>query len=170
LSSANSQTRFVLGEAVGITSAFSHGDIEAREELVVVVTPACHDRRVAVMDDVQRVRVELPAVCASERGLAGLVDVLDSADVLLDDASALWKAFDRIERLAANAKTLLAARVEEAGTWRRVGARSAAEHLAKLGGTTTIEARRSLETSKRVAGLLGITDALRGGVLSRSSR
>ncbi|HEV7526417.1 MAG TPA: DUF222 domain-containing protein, partial [Acidimicrobiia bacterium] len=62
--------------------------------------------------------------------------------------------------------TLLAARVEEAGAWERAGARSAAEHLAKLGGTTTGAARRSLETSKNVAGLAQMTDALRGGVLS----
>ena len=78
----------------------------------------------------------------------------------------LWKAFDAIERLAANAKVLLAARVEEAGAWKGAGARSAAEHLAKLGGTTTSQARRSLETSKHVAGLPRITDALRGGVFS----
>jgi len=132
----------------------------------VVVTPFCHDRRVVVMDDERRARVELAAVCASERGLARLVDVLDPDDVLLDDASGLWKAFDRIERLAANAKTLLAARVEEAGTWKRAGARSPAEHLAKLGGTTTSAARRALETSRNVVGLPRISDALRGGVLS----
>jgi hypothetical protein len=56
--------------------------------------------------------------------------------------------------------------VEETGVWRRAGARSAAEHLAKLGGTSTSVARRTLETSKHVAGLPAITDALQGGVLS----
>ena len=101
-----------------------------------------------------------------ERGLAALVDGLDANDVPLCEASGLWKAFDCIERLAANAKLLLAARVEEAGAWKDAGARSAAEHLAKLGGTTTSEARRSLETSKQVAGLWQMTDALRGGVFS----
>jgi hypothetical protein len=113
-----------------------------------------------------RGRVTLPAVCTSERALASLVDLFDPDDVALADASRLWKAFDRIERLAANAKTLLAVRVEEAGAWKGTGARSAAVHLAKLGGTTTSAARRSLETSKQVTSLPAITDALRGGVLS----
>jgi Domain of unknown function (DUF222) len=118
------------------------------------------------MDDVRREVVGRAAVRECERGLAVLVDGLDPNDVPLCDASGLWKAFDCIERLAANAKVLLAARVEEAGAWKDAGARSAAEHLAKMGGTTTSEARRSLETSKKVAGMFGITDALRGGVFS----
>ena len=78
----------------------------------------------------------------------------------------MWQAFDGIERLAANAKTLLAARVEQAGEWKRAGARSAAEHLAKMSGTTTVAARRSLETSREVAELPEVADALRGGELS----
>ena len=41
-----------------------------------------------------------------------------------------------------------------------------AEHLAKLGGTTTSAARRALETSRNVYGLARVTDALRGGVFS----
>jgi hypothetical protein len=120
------------------------------------------------MDDEHRVVVGRAAVRECERGLARLVDGLDPNDVALCDASRLWKAFDCIERLAANAKVLLAARVEEAGAWKDAGAPSAAEHLAKLGGTTTSEARRSLETSKKVAGFFQITDALRGGVFSRA--
>jgi hypothetical protein len=134
--------------------------------LDVVVSPCCHDHLVAVTDDVRREVVGRAAVRECERGLARLVDGLDPNDVALCDASGLWKAFDCIERLAANAKVLLAARVEEAGAWKDAGARSAAEHLAKLGGTTTSEARRSLETSKQVAGLFQMTDALRGGVFS----
>ena len=63
---------------------------------------------------------------------------------------------------------LLAARVEAAGASKDAGARSAAEHLAKWGGTTTSEARRSLETSKQVGGLEQMTDTLRGGVFSRA--
>jgi hypothetical protein len=119
-----------------------------------------------VTEDQQRVHVDVAAVRGAERGLASLVDGLDPIDVALADASALWKAFDCVERLAANAKTLLAARVEEAGTWREAGARSASEHLAKLGGTSTSVARRALETSRQVSGLERISDALRGGVLS----
>jgi len=117
------------------------------------------------MDDV-RWRATVPAVRIAGRGVAALVDALDADDVALSDATDLWQAFDRIERLASNAKTLLAARVEEAGAWKRAGARSAADHLAKLGGTTAGAARRSLETSKHVAGLHEVAAAARGGVLS----
>ncbi len=108
----------------------------------------------------------MPAVRASERGLASLVDALDPNDVAWSDASALFSAFDRIELLAANAKTLLAARVAASGSWKAAGARSAEEHLARVTGTTTSAARRALEASKQVSRLPAITDALRGGVLS----
>jgi hypothetical protein len=118
------------------------------------------------MDDERRVRVTLPAVRACERGLRGLVDVLDPDDVGLSEASDVWAAFDRIERLAANAKTLLAATVEAGGGWRRSGARSGAEHLARLGGTSTSQARRSLETSKQLTRLPVVAAAARSGVLS----
>jgi hypothetical protein len=80
----------------------------------------------------------------------------------------MWKAFDGIERLGASAKTILAARVEAAGAWRRAGARSAADHLAKLGGTSNPAARRSLENSKELPRLPGVSDALRSGSLSNA--
>jgi hypothetical protein len=118
------------------------------------------------MDDERRVQVTLPAVRASERGLRSLVDVLDPGDIGLSEAADVWAAFDRIERLATNAKTLLAARVEVAGDWKRNGARSAAEHLAKLSGTTTSTAKRTLETSHQVTSLPVVADAMRGGALS----
>jgi hypothetical protein len=118
------------------------------------------------MDDERRTAVGLPAVCTSERALASLVDVLDPNDVPLADATDLGQAFDRIERLAANAKTLLAARVERAGMWKRAGARSAADHLARMSGTTTSAVRRTLETSKQVAELPAVAEALRGGTVS----
>jgi Domain of unknown function (DUF222) len=86
--------------------------------------------------------------------------------VLLRDVTDVWSSFDRIERLAASAKTLLAARVDEAGDWKRTGARSAADHMAKLGGTTTDAARRSLATSKQVTELPVVAEAMRSGGLS----
>ena len=84
------------------------------------------------------------------------------------DATDLWQAWDGIERLAASAKTMLATRVEDAGDWKRSGARSAAEHLARLGGTTVVEARRALDTSKQVAELPAVLGALQSGALSRT--
>jgi hypothetical protein len=67
-------------------------------------------------------RLSVGRGCASANAaFAVLVDALDPNDVPLCDASGLWKAFDCIERLAANAKLLLAARVEEAGAWKDAG-------------------------------------------------
>jgi len=120
---------------------------------------------VAVTDDL-RTPVTLATLRIFERALAGMVGGFNADDVLLRDATDVWAAFDRIERLASSAKTLLAARVDEAGAWKRAGARSAAEHLAKLGGTSTAAARRSVETSKQVAELPGVADAMRAGGLS----
>jgi hypothetical protein len=114
----------------------------------------------------EQMRPTLPVVRIAARGVGSLVDALVPSDVALAEAMGLWSAFDRIERCAANAKTLLAARVEASGDWRRAGARSAAEHLAKSGGTSTGVARRSLETSKLLADLPAVVDAARGGVLS----
>jgi hypothetical protein len=119
----------------------------------------------AVVDD-ERMRATVPAVRIAARGVGLLVDALVPGDVAFADAASLWSAFDRIERCAANAKTLLAARVEASGDWRRAGARSAAEHLAKMGGTSTGVARRSLETSKQLVDLPEVVDASRAGALS----
>src|SRR5580698_7786369 len=84
-----------------------------------------------------------------ERVLTELGD-RDAGDVLLRDATAVWTAYDRVERLAANAKRLLGAQVAESGDWKRAGARSAASYLAMVSGTSTAVARRSLETSAQL--------------------
>ena len=114
----------------------------------------------------ERVRVGLSSVRIVARAVASLVDGLVPEDVAFRDVTEMWEAFDGIERLASNAKTLLAARVEDAGAWKRAGARSAAEHLARLGGTTTSTARAALETSRNVAELPATSDAMRAGELS----
>jgi hypothetical protein len=95
-----------------------------------------------------------------------MLRALEPDEVTLSDVTAMWKAFDGIERLGANAKTLLAARVEAAGSWRTAGARSPAAHLAQLGGTTTSGAQRGLENSKALPGLGAVADAMRDGTLS----
>ena len=123
--------------------------------------------RVAVTDDL-RTPVTLATVRIFERAFAGMVGGLVADDVLFRDVTDVWSAFDRIERLASGAKTLLAARVGEAGAWKGAGARSAAEHLAKLSGTSTSVARRGLENSKELASLPGVADAVRSGELSNA--
>jgi hypothetical protein len=80
----------------------------------------------------------------------------------------MWQAFDGIERLAASAKTLLAARVDESGIWQRAGDRSAPEYLARKSGSALGAARTSLETSKRVRTLPQTRSAMRRGELSRA--
>jgi hypothetical protein len=99
-----------------------------------------------------------------EASLAQLVGALDVDRVR--DPLAMWKSFDRLEKLAASAKLLLAAKVEAAATHRRHGCRSAEEQLAKLGGTTKRDASRAIETSKQLAQLPATAEALRRGELS----
>src|ERR1700759_3115505 len=89
----------------------------------------------AVVDE--QVRTTLPLVRIAARGVGRFVDGLDVDAVPLGDATAMWVAFDQIERMVAGAKTLLAARVEESGDWKQAGARSAAEHLGQLSSTST---------------------------------
>ncbi len=98
--------------------------------------------------------------------LSGIVDGLDPDAIPLCEVPALWKDFARGERLMAAAKTLLARRVEEGDTWRRGGFRSAAEQMAGESGTSVSEAKRQLETSKRVRRLPKTANAMRKGKLS----
>ena len=98
--------------------------------------------------------------------MRGLLEVLDPDGVPVFDTPDLWAAFDRVERLAASAKTLLARRVADACTWQRAGYRSAAEQLACLSGTSVGTARSLIETSRQVVDLPATAAALREGVLS----
>ncbi len=91
---------------------------------------------------------------------------LDPDAIPLPDDNSLWESFDAIERMAGAAKTLLARRVEDSGEWERRGYRSAAEHLAGVGGTSVHVARQMLETSKNVEALPATGAALREGELS----
>jgi Domain of unknown function (DUF222) len=97
-----------------------------------------------------------------------LVGRLEPDSVPLPEAAAMWQAFDGIERLAASAKTLLAARVDESRVWQRAGDRSAPEYLARKSSSSLGAARTSLETSKRVRSLPHMRAAMRQGELSRT--
>src|SRR5205085_4873860 len=90
----------------------------------VVVTPACDDACMVVMEDQQLAPWQLANAPLAERLVAGVVKRIDLDAIASCDVTEMWQAFDRIERLGASAKTLLAARVEESGSWRRAGARS----------------------------------------------
>jgi hypothetical protein len=97
----------------------------------------------------------------------GLVAELDADAIPLCEVLAAWKAFNRIERDAASAKTLLARRVEDGDTWRSAGFRSAAEQLAALAGSSVTSEKRAIETSRRVRKLPKTAAAMRRGKLSR---
>jgi hypothetical protein len=75
-------------------------------------------------------RLGLPAVRAVEASIARVVGALDVDTIAPAEAPGLFAAFDRIERLAAGAKTLLAAKVEASGDWKREGYRSPADQFA----------------------------------------
>ncbi len=98
--------------------------------------------------------------------LAALVESPDPESVPLGDAVTTWEAFDRIERLAASAKTLLAHRVDQSREWARCGFRRPEEFLAHRGGVAVGEARRCLDASKQLRDLAHTRAAARRGELS----
>lgn len=80
--------------------------------------------------------VTLRQVEECQAAVAADVAALDADLVPCSQAPAMWTAFDRIERLAASAKVLLARRVDLSMEWKRLGYKSAAEHQARQAGTT----------------------------------
>jgi hypothetical protein len=78
----------------------------------------------------------------------------------------LWAAFDRVERLAAAGKTLLARRLADTHQPDETGTKTAAEALARRGGTSLGAARDALETSTRLRDLPQVEAAVRRGDLS----
>ena len=98
--------------------------------------------------------------------LATLLDDLDPDAVSGSAAGQLWAALDRVERLAAGGKTLLARRVADTHQPDRDGARSAAEALARRAGTTVGAARDAVDTSTRLRKLPLVDAAVRRGDLS----
>ncbi|MCZ7534915.1 MAG: 13E12 repeat family protein [Acidimicrobiia bacterium] len=114
----------------------------------------------------QNVHPSLRQVVSCAEHLGGLVAGLDADQVPLSEALRWWETFDRIERLAAAAETLLAGRVEQSRTWQRSGCRSAAEQLARISGTGIGRARDQLATSKALGRLPVTRAAVRAGNLS----
>jgi len=80
---------------------------------------------------------------------------------------ALYEQFDRIERLAATSKTLLARRVNESREWARRGYATAAEYAAAKCGTSVGAAKDELAASEQIASLPIVEDEMRKGSLSQ---
>ena len=98
--------------------------------------------------------------------LSSLVGELDPGLLSGRDATLLYGDLAQLERLVAAGKTLLAPRIAESGHWETEGHRSPASLLATLEGGTAGQARQTLETGQRLAGLPGVEAALREGTLS----
>ncbi|HET6729590.1 MAG TPA: DUF222 domain-containing protein, partial [Jiangellaceae bacterium] len=98
--------------------------------------------------------------------LAMLVDGLDADAVSGPAAGELWAALDRVERLAAAGKMLLARRLGETHVPHQAGVKTAAEALARRSGTTVGSARNALDTSARLPQLPRVEAAVRRGDLS----
>jgi hypothetical protein len=98
--------------------------------------------------------------------LAALVDRLDPDAVSGSAASDLWGVLDASEHLCAAGKTLLARRLAQTHRPEMAGAKTAAEDLARRGGTTVRAARDALDTSFRLPDLPRVDAAVRRGDLS----
>ena len=75
---------------------------------------------------------------------------VDPGAIAMPHVAPAWVELDRAERLLAGVKLRLACRLEDSGEWRRRGFRSAAEHLASVGGTSVGAARAQLDASKQL--------------------
>src|SRR5918994_3763329 len=102
--------------------------------------------------------------------LAGCVNGLDPDRVAGRDAAELWAAFDRVERLAAAGKTLLARRLADTHQPDETGTKTAAEALARRGGTSVGAARDALETSTGLHDVPQVEAAMRRGDLFPAPR
>ena len=98
--------------------------------------------------------------------LAELVTAVDPDAVSGPTAREWWAEFDRIERLGAAGKTLLARRIAQTHRPARQGTKTAAEELARKSGSSTGAAKDSVETSNRLPEQPRLQQALRGGALS----
>src|SRR3954469_20350997 len=111
--------------------------------------------------------VEVDDVRDIHAHLEVLLRRLDVDAVAASDATRMWELFSGITRFGTAGTPLLARRVEDSGSWHRTDAHSAAEHLAKLAGSSQSEAKQLLQPSKRIQKLARTAAAaIRNGELS----
>ena len=107
------------------------------------------------------------------RGLGELQNEMEAYAVAFDPSLLTTSAAARIvqqaaaiEKIAATVKGLAATRAAEGEGWRRAGAKSPAEHLAKETGTSVGQAIDTLRTAERLEALPETAAAARRGELS----
>ena len=98
--------------------------------------------------------------------LRNLVDDLEPDQVPGRHAVDLMRLLDRIERVAASAKAQAMRRIAETDLWRKAGARTPAEWLARETGVKLSEAIRALETAQVSATQPETAEAVRSGQVS----
>ncbi|HAS11695.1 MAG TPA: hypothetical protein DCS55_14455 [Acidimicrobiaceae bacterium] len=101
--------------------------------------------------------------------VAGVHDLcrrLDPDAIPLHEVPDAFDALASLERLGGGAVLRMAARYDEAGAWKRNGAKSAEDDIARKTGTPTGSARRKLNTSKRLKRQPKTDEAVRRGDVS----
>ena len=98
--------------------------------------------------------------------LSGVLAELDCDRTPGADATVLYAAFCRAERLVSAAKAVLAARVEWSGVWQLSEHSDAAGLLAEVEGVSPGAAKRTLSLGRRLPSLPATEAALRRGELS----
>jgi hypothetical protein len=91
---------------------------------------------------------------------------LDPSAIPLHEVPDAFDALASLERLGGGAVLRMAARYDEAGVWKRNGAKSAEDDIARKTGTPTGTARRKLSTSKRLTRQPKTDEAVRRGEVS----
>lgn len=105
-------------------------------------------------------------LCEVVDALAQEVDRLDPARTSGADAARLVGLFDRVERLGAAGKALMAARAVDCRQWATDGAHSPQEWFSLLAGVPVGAAQRVLETAEQAAAQPELAEALKSGELS----
>ena len=103
----------------------------------------------------------------AERALRDLSDSLRPEGLSPGGAEQILNCVIAIKMIAAGLEVTLAGRAAESESWRTRGAGSAAEDLARRTGTSTGEAKDTLETSKKLPSQPKLANALRSGRLSQ---
>jgi hypothetical protein len=102
----------------------------------------------------------------SERCLHEVVTGLDPTSLDGETAVELVDAFDRLERLAAAGKALVAARVEATDAWRGTGARDAIGFLSARTNTSRARIRDAVAVTAGLGSMPRLDQAFRGGALT----
>ncbi len=107
-----------------------------------------------------------PITAAEIRVFTARLAAVDAAELLGSEAGALCRSLATLEHATAAATTRLAARVDEVGTWKGDGARSADAWLAAARGCSEGAARAALRTRAKLTELPQVAALADAGALS----